>query len=169
MKRTISFKLSADSVGSARERLSDIKKELTDKLLILNEKLADIGAEVVRVHVNDAIGADDKNVDIDVQHDQNGDKVITTITVNGDNILFIEYGSGIRFNNGNFHPWAHKYGYGVGTYPGQTHAFDPNGWYYRKDGALHHSWGTKATMPVYNAYKTIQERITEVAKEVFNG
>ena len=91
------------------------------------------------------------------------------IHVKGDDLLFIEFGSGIRLNQGRLHPKAAEMGYGVGTYPGQTHAFDPNGWYYRKNGILYHSFGTEASMPVYKAVFEICEEAVRIAQEVFGS
>ena len=44
-------------------------------------------------------------------------------------LLAIEFGAGARFNP-DPNPLSAEMGYGVGTYPGQIHAFDPNGWYF---------------------------------------
>ena len=73
--------------------------------------------------------------------------------------MFIEFGSGIYYNAGNEHPLAKQFGYGVGTYPGQTHAYEDFWFYTDKDGThSHFSHGTEATMPMYNSviemYKT---------------
>ena len=84
-------------------------------------------------------------------------------------MLLIEFGAGIRYNPLP-NPKAGEYGMGVGTYPGQMHAFDPAGWYYwGEDEKWHHSYGIKATMPMYNAAKIIQERVVQIAREVFSS
>lgn len=167
MRRVIKVRLSQSSIRSAREEFLNLKEKISKKLPEFVEELAEIGIQVIKIKVQEAIGADDKNVDIHTELRQGKSKASLTIHVSGKETLFIEYGAGIRFNNGNVHPWAHKYGYGVGTYPNQKHAFDPNGWYYRKGGNLHHSYGTMATMPVYNAYMTMIDKVDEVAKRVF--
>ena len=165
----IHFKLSVDSVKEARRELSDFKKNITNKTELFLEKLSEIGIDVINTNVAMATGADDKNVTVETEMYTNGAKTTMIMHIRGEDLLFIEYGAGIYFNRGNQHPWAHEHGYGVGTYPGQKHALDPNGWYYRVGGQLHHSLGTEATMPVYKAYKTMVERAEEIAKEVFNG
>ena len=43
--------------------------------------------------------------------------------------LAIEFGAGIRYNK-TANPKASEFGMGVGTFPGQTHAENPEGWYY---------------------------------------
>lgn len=163
----IRIKLSENGIKEARREIADLKAWIESKLGEYLEELSKIGIEVIKVNVANAMGADDKNVDITTDLSHNGSKASMTIRVTGKSIFFIEYGAGIRFNNGNVHPFAHEHGYGVGTYPGQTHAFNPNGWYWREGGRLHHSYGTQATMPVYKAWMSIQENALEVAKRVF--
>lgn len=167
MKKTIRLRLSQDSIQQARDEINDFAEMIRAKLPEFVEELAKIGIKVINVNVQNALGADDKNVDVQTELQQGQDKATMIIRVSGKDILFIEYGAGIRFNNGNVHPWAHEHGYGVGTYPNQKHALDPNGWFYRKGGALHRSYGTMATMPVYKAYTTMTEQVSEVAKKVF--
>ena len=59
---------------------------------------------------------------------------------------------------------------GQGTFPEQTHAFDPKGWWYKgKDDKWHHSYGMEAYRPMYKAYTEINNHIKEVAKRVFSG
>ena len=67
------------------------------------------------------------------------------------------------------HPNADKLGLGVGTFPGQTHAFEDMWWYWDEDKQ---EWkpthGIKATMPMYSAYMEIIQNVVKVAKEVFS-
>lgn len=81
-------------------------------------------------------------------------------------LLIVEFGAGIHYNSkGN--PKADEMGYGVGTFPGQIHAFE-DGWYYwGEDEKWHYTHGIKATMPMYNASVAIREKVQECAKEVF--
>jgi hypothetical protein len=98
--------------------------------------------------------------------------VSATLVVENEDILFIEFGAGIYYNNGNAHPQASELGYGVGTYPDQRNAINPGYWWYKDDdgNGLHFSLGTEATMPVYKAYKAMAAQVIEIAKEVFaNG
>ena len=57
---------------------------------------------------------------------------------------------------------------GTGTFPGQTHAEDPEGWWYQTlDGVWHHSKGIAPTMPMAKAQAEIYDQIASVAREVF--
>lgn len=83
-------------------------------------------------------------------------------------LLAIEFGAGKTYNP-NPNPKADELGYGVGTFPGQIHAFDDNGWMYwdEEDETWKHTYGVKATMPMYNADVEIINNIRIIAKDVF--
>lgn len=92
-------------------------------------------------------------------------------------ILFLEFGAGVI---GYGHP--EPQGYGPGTYPGQTHALDPNGWWFetddpnlairtsKKTGKMYgHSYGTPAYMPMYSSVKALEMEFKAIAQEVFSN
>lgn len=57
---------------------------------------------------------------------------------------------------------------GQGTFPGQAHAFDKEGWYWTdEDDNLNYSKGITAKMPMYKASIRIQEIAIKKAKEIF--
>lgn len=82
-------------------------------------------------------------------------------------ILAIEFGAGI-YHNRVPNPDAIKLGYGVGTFPGQVHAFEDMWFYWDED---EQKWkpthGVKATMPLHSAKIKIIESTVTIAKEVF--
>jgi len=168
MFKPIQIHLSVGSIQNARDELEGIKSTLNEKIEQYLKALAEEGIRVIQYNAARATGADNKQLSTSYIISREGSRTVMTLTTMGEDLLFIEFGAGIRFNNGNTHPFAKDYGYGVGTYPGQTHAYDPNGWYYRVGGNLHHSYGTEATMPVYKAYMTMQEKATEIAQRIFN-
>ena len=82
-------------------------------------------------------------------------------------ILMLEYGSGFEgappqsILDGQIYV-------GQGSFPEQTHAFDPNGWFYRdKEGRLHRSWGEPACYPMQRAYDYMVTQVDEVIRKVF--
>lgn len=78
-------------------------------------------------------------------------------------LLMMEFGSGHKAQNPLGVP-----GMGQGTFPGQTHAFDSNGWWYMDlSGEWHHSYGMTPKMPMYKATINMKKRIISIAKEVF--
>ena len=84
-------------------------------------------------------------------------------------LLAVEFGAGI-FYNSKENPKAPELGFGVGTYPGQIHAFE-DGWYYWDDKTetWRYTHGIKATMPMYNAEQQIIQQYVKIAREVFGG
>ena len=79
-------------------------------------------------------------------------------------LLMAEFGSGwladVR--------WKNISGVGQGTFPGQTHAFDPYGWWWEDtDGVKHHSKGEAPTYPMYSASIEMLSQMMTIAKEVF--
>lgn len=78
-------------------------------------------------------------------------------------LLMAEFGSGWGAENPMNVP-----GVGQGTFPGQTHAFDKEGWYWiDEDDNLNYSRGISAKMPMYKASIRIQEVAKKKAKEIF--
>lgn len=97
-------------------------------------------------------------------------------------LLFLEFGAGIHyaFANGG-HPLADQLGFGVGTHPGQKHAYDEKGWWFPTDdpslAIVHdkngqgwaHSYGTPPYRPFYDASVSLRMMVLDVAREVFNS
>lgn len=86
-------------------------------------------------------------------------------------LLMAEFGSGFEAK-----AEVQKPGYNMpsigsnpqGTFPGQTHAFDPGGWSWMDiEGNWHHSKGITPTQPMYQAYAEMRRQIRKIAKEVF--
>lgn len=89
---------------------------------------------------------------------EDGQEVIKTADVSP--LLMCEYGSGLEASN----PMG-MVGVGQGTFPNQTHASDPEGWWYMD---LNHNWvhayGIKPHAPMYKALVQMQATIMSVAK-----
>ena len=83
-------------------------------------------------------------------------------------LLAIEFGAGIYFNPEPNPLISSEFPYGVGTFPGQTHAYEDMWWYWDENTQ---EWkpthGVKATMPMYNADMEIIQNVVKYAKEVF--
>lgn len=82
-------------------------------------------------------------------------------------LLAIEFGAGIH-HNPKPNPQADNLGFGVGTFPGQIHAFQ-DGWFYwdEKAGEWKYTHGVKATMPMHNASMEMIKEYVRIAREVF--
>lgn len=150
--------------------LDNYNNYLPWKCELFIKRLAEIGINTIDAKYGSGMGDSSKDHKCEFQFDGQGNITSGRILVTGEDILFIEFGAGIHFNNGKAHPKAHELGYGVGTYPGQTHALNPGGWFYKDDsGVLHHSLGTEASMPLFNASLDMIANIEKIAEEVFRG
>lgn len=165
----IDIDLSQKSVSKAIEQLKKYRDSLPDKNELFLRRLSEVGIDVIEQKISDARGDSDKSHDVTLKVHSFGDYSEATLTVMGNDILFIEFGAGSHYNPSNTEH-ASKFGYGIGTYPGQTHAFDPDGWWYRDDtGAPQHSYGTEASMPMLNASRAIILTIRKIAREVYGS
>ena len=90
------------------------------------------------------------------------------IVVHGETKHILEFGAGITYG---FipHPQADEFGFGPETYPGQTHAGDPKGWWLPKSAGGGHTYGNPPSMALYNAGKTMREELVDIARKVFNS
>ena len=83
-------------------------------------------------------------------------------------LLAIEFGAGIHFNPEPNPLISSEFPYGVGTFPGQTHAYQDM-WFYWDENTQ--EWkpthGVKATMPMYSADMEIIQNVVNEAKKVF--
>lgn len=83
-------------------------------------------------------------------------------------LLAIEFGAGVHFNPTPNPLISSEFPYGVGTFPGQTHAYQDMWWYWDENTQ---EWkpthGVKATMPMYSADMEIIQNVVKYAKEVF--
>lgn len=162
-----------DNIDGLIDYLDTYSEELEDKAIRLSEMLADLGITVASQNVGGEWGSY-----LIFGKELEGDEVIFYATDSGqirvswDNndgydvspLLLCEFGSGQYANN----PFSIPLPVGQGTMPGQTHAFDPNGWYWRENKVLHHSVGVPPDSPMYKASLEIMESVGKIAKEVFN-
>ena len=167
--KTIKVKLSQDSIDNAIDEISQYREDLETKLKILVGRLVQDGVQVANAWVGAGQG-DSKQAYVDYQVNPEGDIVKASIFLQGKDALFIEFGAGIYYNNGNAHPKAAEFGYGVGTYPSEhppNRAINPGYWWYgNKQTGRHFSLGTEATMPMYHAAETVRNNLIYEAVEV---
>lgn len=169
MAKQIKFGLSVSEIQQAKKQIQQYQSELNTKTNTLVKRLATIGLDtskaVIERHRNGS-GATLGSARIETT--STGEIVRMSVVVESEAILFLEFGSGITYNEGEGNPLANEFGYGVGTYPGQTHANDPNGWWYQDDnGEWKHSYGIKADMPMYKASRAMRDSLSKIAREVF--
>lgn len=182
MGTKISFNLSASSVRKAQKELLRYKKDLLAKCEKFVRVLANKGIIVAQQNT----GEYGKYIvfSVEVQPEKDGVKALLIASNTGlirsqwltkegvqeadvSPILMAEFGAGLRANLSN-NPKAKELGMGTGTFPGQTHAEDPDGWWYMDlEGEWHHSYGLYPSMPMWNAANEMFNELHETAKEVF--
>ena len=167
--------LSVKSIERLKKELIKYRDSLKAKSKLLVEKLVEVGLDVIDVKLSESpLGHH-----VTVQVHNEGDAMVIVaegeIKTSDDyppfnTLLAIEFGAGIRYNPTE-NPKADDLGYGVGTFPGQTHAFQEEGWYFldKETGKWIHSFGVKATMPMYEATVEMREQVEKIAKEVFDN
>lgn len=172
-KKTYKVDLSVSGIEKLKKQLLDYKnKELPQKINLFVNRLSELGLTVAQTKVSESpLG---KYVHVRVEASGLTRRIIATGEIKYSDgyapfstILAIEFGSGITYNPVS-NPNADKFGFGVGTFPGQIHAFE-DGWYFWDEKAQEWKYtkGVKATMPMYEAENAIRDNVTRIAKEVF--
>lgn len=169
MAKTIKMNLSAGSIQNAVKELQRYKADLMRKQQVFIDRLAKIGLNVVQ-QTMESIPPDEKgSYYTEIINNSRGDIVGAAIRLSGNQILFLEFSSGITYGTDNY-PTPAGDKYGMGTYPGKGHWNDPAGWWWVDDnGEKHHSYGNRAYMPMYHAEEAIILAVRQIAKEVFSS
>lgn len=176
-KRRFKTDLSVKGIENLKKELLDYKNNILQKKIEeFTVSLAERGMLVAKSKIGESPLGKYIQVRIESESVQNGKKALLIAT--GDikksegyepfNILLaVEFGAGIYYNP-NSNPNADKFGLGVGTFPGQIHAFE-DGWYYwdEKKEKWQYTHGVKATMPMYNAEMEMMQSVVNVARNVF--
>ena len=170
--------LSVKGIENVKKKLIQYRDvELPKKCKEFVERLLKIGVYVSRAKISESPLGKYVTVTTDVSADKMGCKAILLAkgeVIESDEynpfsvLLAIEFGAGAHFNP-TPNPLSAEMGYGVGTFPGQIHAMEPGGWYFWSEEKQQwiHSYGVKATMPMYNADMEIIQNVVKYAKEVF--
>ena len=142
--RRITIDLSEESIAKAIAEIEAYKAELERKVKIFLSRLIESGYEVADATLT-AISDEEK-----------GDTTITVVPTS--------------FSQPQ-NPMAGQFKMGLGTYPGQTHAYQEEGWWYTdpETNESKHSRGNAPYMPMYKADVEILRNINTIAKEVFGG
>ena len=159
MSKTIHMTLDPASIQAAIREIEAYKKWVLQKTQQLAQRLAEMGAVLASIEYSRVPYTGAKDVSVDVV-DMGENKF--AIVAGGATVLILEFGAGIKYGKG--HPLESEMGMGAGTYPGQTHALDPNGWY---SPGGEHTYGNPPAMAMYLTGKELHDRVFEVAKEVF--
>lgn len=165
MSKIIKCKLDVDSLDKAIKELKEYQDELQSKLELFMDALLSVGFTEASNRAASFMGDSEPASVVKEYTVKEKDRIVATISLVGKDAIFIEFGAGIQFNPVD-HPQAGEFGYGPGTYPGQTHVPMPGYWYY-DGGKL--SVGTEAKMPIYFASETMRNNAVQKAIDVFRS
>lgn len=169
MKITVT--LSESDIDKAIDELIRYQRRLEEKNEVFVDKLMDTALPVVEEAMTAGeTGSDDgedssREYRVDTPKEKSGARVTGTFTVFNQDIMFWEFGAGVYYNGSTVAGYASRFGYGPGTYPGQTHVPEPGYWFYERKK----SYGTEATMPLYYSAQKMREMASTVAREVFGS
>lgn len=170
--------LSLSSIQKLKNELEAYKDELPEKCRKLVDKLAQEGIIVAKQN----LGNFGKYITFSIQTNMKTDGCEAVLLATNTGIihsewqtkegiksadvsplLMVEFGSGLKAENPN-----NISGVGTGTFPGQTHAADPSGWWWKDlEGKWHHSQGMAPKAPMYKASVEMFKIVAKTAKEVF--
>jgi len=163
VSRTIKLGLDSTSVSKALAELQGYQLWLREKAQKLAFELTARGLDDAAIHFESAYYKGPRDdVVYDAEDRGNG---VYAIIVDGVTAVIIEFGAGVTRGYG--HPQADEFGFGPGTFPGQTHAMDPNGWYLPKSKGGGHTDGNPPSRAMYNAANTLRRELANIAREVF--
>ena len=179
MSKRITVQLNEESVQNAIDEIKQYKESLIWKCTVLVSELQKIGIQTavenagrygnMIIFEKTAIEQTDHGARCAISA-SDAMKIVTSWRYNGGTktvevspLLMAEFGSGQHALDDPNVP-----GVGQGTFPGQKHAFDPQGWWWVDlDGEKRHSKGRYPTLPLHKASIEMQEQIVEVARRVF--
>ncbi len=176
-KKVFKSDLSAKGIEALKSQLLQYKDSLPIKCETLVSRLLQSGLAVSQAKISESPLGKYVTVTTNISADKMGCKGILLAkgAVKEQDgyapfsiLLTIEFGAGIHFNPTPNPLISSEFPYGVGTFPGQTHAYEDMWWYWDENTQ---EWkpthGVKATMPMYNADMEIIQNAVKFAKEVF--
>ena len=161
--KKIAVPLSVAGINQLQTKLEEYQRWQQERAKELAERLAVLGGTVASIRFKRSFYKGMMDATVSVVAIPDGYKVVA----NGESVLFIEFGTGIKHGYG--HPEAQEFGMGPGTYPdGEGHWDDPDGWYLPKSAGGGHTYGNPPAMPMYEARKQIMQELPAIVKEVFS-
>lgn len=174
MSQTINVPLSIPAYDSLIRKVEDLGNWQSDRAIVFADRLAQEGMEIASVKFSQAVY--DGTNDVSVTVEPRGSNVRAVVATGGAT-LFIEFGTGVTYPDN--HPEAEELGMKRGEY-GQGHGKQHSWGYYgdpgtngvlkekKNGGFVVITHGNPANMPMYETVKELQDRLTEIAKEVFS-
>ena len=174
MSQTINVPLSIPAYDSLIRKIEDLGNWQSDRAIVFADRLAQEGMEIASIKFSQAVYDGTNDVSVTVEPRGNN---VRAVVATGRATLFIEFGTGVTYPYN--HPEAGELGMKRGEY-GQGHGKQHSWGYYgdpgtngvlkekKNGGFVVITHGNPANMPMYETVKELQDRLTEIAKEVFS-
>lgn len=174
MSQPINVSLSIPAYDSLIRKVEDLGNWQYDRAIVFADRLAQEGMEIASVKFSQAVYDGTNDVSVTVEPRGNN---VRAVVATGGATLFIEFGTGVTYPDD--HPEAEELGMKRGEY-GQGHGKQHSWGYYgdpgtngvlkekKNGGFVVITHGNPANMPMYETVKELQDRLTEIAKEVFS-
>lgn len=174
MSQTINVPLSIPAYDSLIRKIEDLGNWQSDRAIVFADRLAQEGMEIASIKFSQAVYDGTNDVSVTVEPRGNN---VRAVVATGRATLFIEFGTGVTYPDD--HPEAGELGMKRGEY-GQGHGKQHSWGYYgdpgtngvlkekKNGGFVVITHGNPANMPMYETVKELQDRLTEIAKEVFS-
>lgn len=174
MSQTINVPLSIPAYDSLIRKIEDLGNWQSDRAIVFADRLAQEGMEIASIKFSQAVYDGTNDVSVTVEPRGNN---VRAVVATGGATLFIEFGTGVTYPDD--HPEAGELGMKRGEY-GQGHGKQHSWGYYGDPGTngvlkekinggfVVITHGNPANMPMYKTVKELQDRLTEIAKEVFS-
>lgn len=174
MSQPINVPLSIPAYDSLIRKVEDLGNWQFDRAIVFADRLAQEGLEIASVKFSQAVYDGTNDVSVTVEPRGNN---VRAVVATGGATLFIEFGTGVTYPDD--HPEAEELGMKRGEY-GQGHGKQHSWGYYgdpgtngvlkekKNGGFVVITHGNPANMPMYETVKELQDRLTEIAKEVFS-
>lgn len=174
MSQPIHVPLSIPAYDSLIRKVEDLGNWQSDRAIVFADRLAQEGMEIASIKFSQAVYDGTNDVSVTVEPRGNN---VRAVVATGGATLFIEFGTGVTYPDN--HPEAEELGMKRGEY-GQGHGKQHSWGYYgdpgtngvlkekKNGGFVVITHGNPANMPMYETVKELQDRLTEIAKEVFS-
>ena len=174
MSQTINVPLSIPAYDSLIRKIEDLGNWQSDRAIVFADRLAQEGMEIASIKFSQAVYDGTNDVSVTVEPRGNN---VRAVVATGGATLFIEFGTGVTYPDD--HLEAGELGMKRGEY-GQGHGKQHSWGYYgepgtngvlkekKNGGFVVITHGNPANMPMYKTVKELQDRLTEIAKEVFS-
>lgn len=174
MSQTINVPLSIPAYDSLIRKIEDLGNWQSDRAIVFADRLAQEGMEIASIKFSQAVYDGTNDVSVTVEPRGNN---VRAVVATGRATLFIEFGTGVTYPDN--HPEAGELGMKRGEY-GQGHGKQHSWGYYgdpgtngvlkekKNGGFVVITHGNPANVPMYETVKELQDRLTEIAKEVFS-